>query len=76
MSYKLQTTHATTTPIHLDLRDADVRATFYETYAALRSEKPVAPGILTVSDQDDADFWAPSAARSSSPPAMTRCSRS
>jgi cytochrome P450 family 107 subfamily K polypeptide 1 len=49
-------THATTTPIHLDLRDPDVRANIYETYSALRGEKPVAPGILTVSDQDDTDF--------------------
>ena len=56
MSQKPRTTHATTTPIHLDLRDPDVRANIYETYAALRGEKPVAPGILTVSDQDDADF--------------------
>jgi cytochrome P450 family 107 subfamily K polypeptide 1 len=56
VSQKPRTTHASTTPIHLDLRDPDVRANLYETYAALRGEKPVAPGILTVSDQDDADF--------------------
>jgi cytochrome P450 len=44
-------------PFHFDLRDPHVRANAYATYARLRAEEPVAPAILTVSDQDkEKDF--------------------